>query len=83
MVRSNGTPRFGKKVSMIVGEPVDISDILLEYRSIESPSREVLEEAYQKIANRVGEALYKLSTEMDLAEGQKDTATFLPKENTE
>ena len=56
----------GNQISVIIGDPVDVSALLepIHGRDTE-PTEEEWNEVYQQIADKLGESLQKLSTELD------------------
>ncbi|EKX32004.1 hypothetical protein GUITHDRAFT_121823 [Guillardia theta CCMP2712] len=73
-------PKTGNKVTIRIGEPIHVKDLLDEYRQKREEARKehgiedawtttsVEEELYAKLTNRVEEALLKLSQEVNVEE---------------
>mmetsp|Transcript_27682 Transcript_27682/g.47371 ORF Transcript_27682/g.47371 Transcript_27682/m.47371 type:complete len:103 (-) Transcript_27682:15-323(-) len=58
----SGLPKFGKTITVVVGEPVNIDDILKEYYSMDKEEKTVNEKRiFVAIAERIGEDIFKLS----------------------
>ena len=75
-------PRIGENVSVIIGDPVPIDDLLADYhrrmlRPSEWTSTEAEEEVYSAITRRVEEALLRLEKQHDMQQQQHSKKLFV------